>query len=71
MGQNINLKCKECGNAVNLQTGQGIRDNRLDTVLGYFDEEAVKKILHYFELSKRLRRIKIIKKTAEILDFSK
>ena len=35
------------------------------------DDEAIKKIYHYFDLSKRIRRIKIITKNAEIIDFSK
>ena len=35
------------------------------------DDEAIRKIRHYFDLSKRIRRIKIITKTAEIIDFSK
>ena len=33
--------------------------------------EAIRKIRHYFDLSKRIRRVKIITKTAEIIDFSK
>ena len=35
------------------------------------DDEGIRKIRHYFDLSKRIRRVKIITKTAEIIDFSK
>ena len=35
------------------------------------DDEAIRKIRHYFDLSKRIRRVKIITKAAEIIDFSK
>ncbi len=35
------------------------------------DNTAINKILHYFELSKRLRRIIIISKSGEMLDISK
>ena len=35
------------------------------------DEIAIKQIRHYFELSKRIRRVKIITKDGKILDYSK
>ena len=35
------------------------------------DDKAVNEVLHHFNLSKRLRRLKIIKKNEELLDFSK
>ena len=35
------------------------------------DERAIKEISLHFNLSKRLRRLRIIKKTEDILDFSK
>ena len=35
------------------------------------DEIAIKQIRHYFELSKRIRRVKIITKDGGILDYSK
>ncbi len=37
MGQIVSLRCENCGNKIDLQIGQGIRDNNLDIVLGYFD----------------------------------
>ncbi len=38
MGQNITLRCTSCKNVINLSTGQGLHDNRLDRVLTYFTD---------------------------------
>ena len=35
------------------------------------DDRALKELEHHFQLSKRFRRMKVITKSAEILDFSK
>ncbi len=35
------------------------------------EEQAIKEIRHYYELSRRIRRLKIITKDEKILDFSK
>ncbi len=38
---------------------------------GVDEEKALKELEHYFRLSKRLKKMKVIKKSQEILDFSK
>ena len=35
------------------------------------DDQAIRELKHHFQLSKRLRRMKIITKSDEILDYSK
>ena len=37
MGETIRLKCNDCNKAYDLNIGQGIKDNSLDRILGYFD----------------------------------
>ncbi|MBR4575030.1 MAG: hypothetical protein IKO16_08970 [Lachnospiraceae bacterium] len=44
MGETIRLKCNDCGNSYELGIGHGMADNRLDTVLGYFDEVSAERI---------------------------
>ena len=39
MGRSIRLKCNDCSVSYDLRIGQGIRDNKIENVLGHFDPE--------------------------------
>ena len=42
-----------------------LRRNQID------EDQAIAELVHHYQLSKRIRRMKIIKKSGEILDFTK
>ena len=44
MGETIRLKCNDCGNSYEFGIGHGMADNRIDTVLRYFDKASSDRI---------------------------
>lgn len=71
MGQIINLTCGKCNKNIELMAGQGIKDNDLDRVLVFFDENTIGKIRQAIDSSKSSfwsfeRKIALCRKTGDI-----
>ena len=71
MGQIINLVCNKCNKKIELMAGQGIKDNDLDRVLVFFDENTGRKIRQAIVSSEnRLwvfeRKIALCRRTGDI-----
>ena len=56
MGRIITCKCDSCDKQIELYEGQGIRDNKIDHILAYFDTASKTKIKN--ALSKNSKAIK-------------
>lgn len=71
MGQIITLNCDKCNNNIELNEGQGIKDNDLDRVLVFFDENLSNRIRLAVASSKNTvwffeKKIALCKKTGNI-----
>ncbi len=71
MGQIINLVCSKCNKNIELMAGQGIKDNDLDRVLLFFDENTGRKIRQAIVSSKNSfwsfeRKIALCRRTGDI-----